>query len=189
MTRGGQWSLVPRTRSSHEFSEPPDANFGFNGGTSNNRFASVLVDSEVRTSVPKRVTNFGIGTLACVLIALTALAGCSHFLFAEREPWRHDAEIACVNAGAVKETPQRVRISAISGPGICGMDYPIRVAALGDNSPLAYDETPPRPPAAIPGGSIPQDVPQVVSQGWPDALSRKVRPSAYQSSTNQTGAI
>jgi len=190
MTRGVQWSQVPQTRSSHKFSELPDANFGFKGGTGN-RFASVPVDSEVRTSAPQRVTNFGIWTLACflVLIALLTLAGCSHFLFAERESWRHDAELACLNAGAVKETPQRVRISAISGPGICGMDYPIRVAALGDNSPLAYDETPPRPPAAIPGGSIPQDVPQVVSQGWPDALSRKVRPSAYQSSTNQTGAI
>src|SRR5215467_6920493 len=133
MTRGGQWSLVPRTRSSHEFLEPPDA-------------------------------NFGIGTLACfiVLIALIALAGCSHFLFAEREPWRRDAEIACLNTGAVKETPQRVRISAISGPGICGMDYPVRVAALGDNPPLAYSDAPPRPPGNIPTGSLPPDVPPIV---------------------------
>src|SRR3974390_3844088 len=122
MTRRVQWSHVPRVLNSHEFSEPPDANFGFNGGTSNNKFASVLVDSKVRTGVPPRATNFGIGTLSCfiVLIALIALAGCSHFLFAEREPWRHDAEIACLNTGAVKETPQRVRISAISRPGIYG---------------------------------------------------------------------
>jgi len=189
MTRGGQWSLVPRTRSSHEFLEPPDANFGFNGGTSNNRFASVLVDSEVRTGAPQRVTNFGIGTLACfiVLIALIALAGCSHFLFAEREPWRRDAEIACLNTGAVKETPQHVRISAISGPGICGMNYPLRIAALGDSPPLAYDEAPPRPPGNIPTGALPPDVPPIVSHGshgWPDALSRKTPPS-----TNQAGPI
>src|SRR5262245_13889418 len=118
-----------------------------------------------------------------LLIALIALAGCSHFLFAEREPWRHDAEIACVNAGAVKETPQRVRISAISGPGICGMDYPLRVAALGDSPPLAYDEAPPRPPGNIPTGALPPDVPPLVSHGWPDALSRKTP------STNQTGPI
>src|ERR1700746_2201992 len=120
-------------------------------------------------------------SLVCfiVLIALIALAGCSHYLFAEREPWRHDAEIACLNTGAVKETPQRVRISAISGPGICGMDYPIRVAALGDNPPLAYDAEPPRPPSSIPSGGVremTQDLPPVVSQGWPDALSRKARP-------------
>ena len=185
MTRGVQWSLVPRTRSPHTASELSDANFGFEGGTGKNR--SVLIDSEVRTSVPQRATNlFGIGTLACflALIGLLALAGCSHFLFAEREPWRSDAEVACLNTGAVKETPQRVRVSAISGPGICGMDYPLRVAALGDNPPLAYGDEPPRPPAAVPGGAIAPDVPPIVSQNWPDALSRKTRPIA-----NQPGSI
>src|SRR5499427_5411929 len=101
-------------------------------------------------------------SLVCliVLMALLALAGCSHFLFAEREPWRSDAEVACLNTGAVKETPQRVRISAISGPGICGMDYPLRIAALGDNPPLAYDSEPPRPPANIPTGAPPPAVSQ-----------------------------
>src|SRR5947208_16791048 len=72
-------------------------------------------------------------SLVCfvVFVALLALAGCSHYLFAEREPWRHDAEIACINSGAVKDSPQRVRISSISGPGICGIDYTIRIAAIG----------------------------------------------------------
>jgi hypothetical protein len=121
-------------------------------------------------------------SLVCflLLIALIALAGCSHYLFAERESWRRDAEIACLNTGVVKETPQRVRISAISGPGICGMDYPLRIAALGDSPPLAYDDAPPRPPGAVPGGSISQDVPPLVSQAWPDALSRKTPPIASQ---------
>jgi hypothetical protein len=133
-------------------------------------------------------------SLVClvVLIALIALAGCSHFLFAEREPWRHDAEIACLNTGAVKETTQRVRISAISGPGICGMDYPLRVAALGDNPPLAYEaEPPPRPPGNIPTGSLPPDGPRVVTQGWPDALSRKTpnQPIASQPIASQPNPI
>jgi Extensin-like protein C-terminus len=133
-------------------------------------------------------------SLVCfvVFIALLALAGCSHYLFAEREPWRHDAEIACINSGAVKDTPQRVRISSIGGPGICGMDYPIRVAALGDNPPLAYDAEPPRPPSAIPSGGVremTQDLPPVVSQGWPDALSRKARPSPAQSSPVQSNIV
>jgi hypothetical protein len=130
-------------------------------------------------------------SLVCfiVLIALIALAGCSHYLFAEREPWRHDAEISCLNTGAVKETPQRVRISAISGPGICGMDYPLRVAALGDNPPLAYDAEPPRPPGNIPTGTVSQDVPPIVSQGWPDALSRKTRPITNQAEPIQSRAL
>src|SRR4029077_19743524 len=137
-------------------------------------------------------------SLVCfvVFIALLALAGCSHYLFAEREPWRHDAEIACINSGAVKDTPQRVRISSIGGPGICGMDYPIRVAALGDNPPLAYDAEPPRPPGAIPSGAmqnlardLPPGLPPVVSQGGPDALSRKARPSPVQPSTVQPSTM
>ena len=82
-----------------------------------------------------------------VLAALIALAGCSHYLFAEREPWRHEAEVACLNSGAVKEGPGRVRISAISGPGVCGIDYPLRVSALGDSAPLGYDDEPMRPPS------------------------------------------
>jgi Extensin-like protein C-terminus len=115
-----------------------------------------------------------------VFLALLALAGCSHYFLAEREPWRHDAELTCLNSGAVKETPQRVRISSVNGPGICGMDYPIRVAAIGDAAPLAYDAEPPRPPGSIPG-ALPEasrDLPPVMSQGWPDAMSRKTRPSA-----------
>jgi hypothetical protein len=124
------------------------------------------------------------------LVALIALAGCSHYLFAEREPWRHDAEIACLDTGAVKETPQRVRVSAISGPGICGMDYPLRVAALGDNPPLAYDsDPPPRPPGNIPTGALPPDMPSMMSHNWPDGLSRKPRPSASQSTTIQSHAL
>src|SRR6516164_2604528 len=55
---------VPRTRSSHKFAACSDANFGFKSGTTKDRLASVIVDSEVRTSVPQMITNFGIGTLA-----------------------------------------------------------------------------------------------------------------------------
>ena len=91
-----------------------------------------------------------------VVAALIALAGCSHYLFAEREPWRRDAEVACLNSGAVKEGPERVRISAISGPGICGADYPLRVSALGDSAPLGYDDEPVRPPSEIPNAAMPQ---------------------------------
>jgi hypothetical protein len=91
-----------------------------------------------------------------ILVALIALAGCSHYMLAEREPWRHDAEIACLNSGAVKESPGRVRISAISGPGACGADYPLRVTELGESGPLGYNDEAPVPPGAIPNASMPQ---------------------------------
>jgi hypothetical protein len=90
-----------------------------------------------------------------VVAALIALAGCSHYLYGERENWRHDAEIACLNSGAAREGPERVRIAAITGPGICGADYPLRVAALGESTPLAYGDEPPRPPGTIPEAALP----------------------------------
>ncbi len=91
-----------------------------------------------------------------ILAALIALAGCSHYWIGERETWRRDAEIACLNSGAVKETPERVRIAAIDGPGMCGMDYPLRVSALGTSAPLGYDEEPLRPPGTIPDAGMPR---------------------------------
>jgi Extensin-like protein C-terminus len=94
-----------------------------------------------------------------VLVTLIALAGCSHFMLAEREPWRHDAEIACLNSGAVKESPTRVRISSISGPGACGADYPLRVSALGESGPLGYTDEAPVPPGSVPNASLPQHWP------------------------------
>src|SRR5262245_42771363 len=81
---------------------------------------------------------------------LGVLTGCSGgFFFAEREPWRREAELTCLNAGAVREGPGVVRIAAIRGPGVCGADYPFKVSVLGASSPLGYsDEL--RPPGDIP---------------------------------------
>jgi extensin-like protein len=88
---------------------------------------------------------------------LVSLAGCGRGLFQseEREPWRAEAEIACLKSGAVKETADLVRISPISGPGVCGAEFPLKVAALGEsNGSLGFaDEL--RPPAPI-GGNQPR---------------------------------
>src|SRR5258707_2491116 len=67
---------------------------------------------------------------------LVSLAGCGRGFFqsAEREPWRAEAEIACLKSGAVKENAELVRISPISRPGVCGAEYPLKVAALGASS-------------------------------------------------------
>ena len=73
------------------------------------------------------------------------------FQSAEREPWRAEAELACLKSGAVREGADLVRINPISGPGICGAEYPLKVAALGESGgSLGYsDEL--RPPAGLPG--------------------------------------
>ena len=73
--------------------------------------------------------------------------------YAEREPWRREAEVACLNSGTVRESTALVRIEPISGPGMCGADFPLKVAALGESPAYGYSEEPVRPPGAIPGGS------------------------------------
>ena len=83
---------------------------------------------------------------------LVSLAGCGRGFFqsAEREPWRAEAEIACLKSGAVKETPDLVRISPISGPGACGAEFPLKVAALGESSgSFGFADNDLRPPANI----------------------------------------
>jgi hypothetical protein len=81
---------------------------------------------------------------------LGVLTGCGGgYFFAEREPWRHDAELTCLNSGAVREGPGVVRIRAIRGPGVCGADFPFKVSVLGESSPLGYSDDL-RPPGDIP---------------------------------------
>src|SRR5262245_43722001 len=94
---------------------------------------------------------------------LGVLSGCSGgYFLAEREPWRHQAEASCINSGAVKEGVGKVRVTAISGPGMCGADFPLKVSRLGDDAPLAYTDDL-RPPGAIPGR------PATASPRWPIA--------------------
>jgi Extensin-like protein C-terminus len=99
-----------------------------------------------------------------VLAGLAMLAGCGGFPFAQREAWRTEAEVECLSAGSVKEGPGIVRLSPIRGPGICGAEYPLRVAMFGESGPLAFDD--PRPPGTIPSGP----------SNWP-IRSRDVRPA------------
>ena len=83
---------------------------------------------------------------------LVSLAGCGRGFFQseEREPWRAEAEIACLKSGAVKENAELVRIDPISGPGVCGAEFPLKVAALGESSgTFGFADDDLRPPANI----------------------------------------
>src|SRR5438034_1068999 len=113
-------------------------------------------------------------------IVLAALAGCGRGFFqsAEREPWRTEAEVACLKSGAVKENADLVRVNPISGPGVCGAEYPLKVAALGESSGIfGFADDSLRPPAEI--GNQPRwpisQPPQSSSQSssYPDAVVRQ----------------
>jgi hypothetical protein len=118
-------------------------------------------------------------------IVLVTLAGCGRGFFQEREPWRAEAEIACLKSGAVKEGPDLVRIEPISGPGVCGAEFPLKVAALGENmSSYGFADEDLRPPAPIgrePNWPIRQPQPAYATQ--PSAPSSyPPRPVAPQTS-------
>jgi hypothetical protein len=93
----------------------------------------------------RRVARYLVGSLVVL-----GLAACGKQWLAERETWRHEAEVACLKSGQVKESALVVRAQPISGPGMCGADFPLKVAAIGEGNPIGYaDEL--RPPGSIPG--------------------------------------
>ncbi|WP_339031395.1 extensin family protein [Bradyrhizobium symbiodeficiens] len=102
-------------------------------------------------------------------IVLVSLAGCGRGFFqAEREPWRAEAEAACLKSGAVKEGPDLVRIDPISGPGMCGAEFPLKVAAIGEaSSSYGFADEELRPPGSI--GSQPR---------WPVTQPRSNYPAS-----------
>lgn len=105
-------------------------------------------------------------------VALVTLAGCGKgwFSFEQREPWRREAEAKCLSSGAVKEGPGIVRIEPINGPGMCGADFPLKVAALGEGSALGFGPEAVRPPGAI-GRS------NTAEPRWPDSQPAYAAPA------------
>jgi hypothetical protein len=84
--------------------------------------------------------------VACVLVLLDA---CGRSWFEERPAWRHDAEVACLKSGAVKQGAGIAELRPIQGPGMCGADFPLRVTMLGEGGPLGFADDP-RPPGTVP---------------------------------------
>jgi hypothetical protein len=69
---------------------------------------------------------------ALALVGL-GVTGCA-FRFEQREAWRAQAEEACLAQKLVRPSAYMSRMSAIDGPGTCGMSYPFKVAALADGA-------------------------------------------------------
>lgn len=114
----------------------------------------------------KRGAYFSIAGLTVVL----AVAGCGRGMlqYGERASWRHQAEVNCLKAGGVKIGTGVVQVSPIDGPGMCGADFPLKVAALGESSAAIGYADVPRPPGGIPrAGETPN---------WPPTQTRYAPP-------------
>ena len=112
-------------------------------------------------------------------LVLVSLAGCGRGFFQseEREPWRAEAEIACLKSGAVKENAELVRIDPISGPGVCGAEFPLKVSALGEaSSSFGFADEDLRPPGSI--GNQPR---------WPVSPPPPPRPPPYPDNARAPG--
>lgn len=126
-----------------------------------------------RARMTRGVSLYLVGSLV-----LVALSGCGRgFFTAEREPWRAEAERACLKSGAVKETPDLVRVDPISGPGVCGAEYPLKVAAIGESSMTFGFADDLRPPAAI--GNQPRWPVAQPSYPPPSYPQASLRPAVY----------
>lgn len=105
-------------------------------------------------------------TLSIAGGVLLTLASCGRGFFdmGQRAPWRHEAEVSCLKSGVVKIGI--TRMDPMEGPGVCGMDFPLKVTALGEPSDLLGYADDLRPPAPIPNAPSP-DLPQ-----WPSSETR-----------------
>ncbi|MFA6266789.1 MAG: extensin family protein [Pseudolabrys sp.] len=109
--------------------------------------------------------------LGCGFAVLLALAGCGRSAMwqGDRAAWRGQAEAQCMQSGAVKIGSGVVRIAPIEGPGVCGADFPLKVAALGEGgASYGYADAPPRPPGGV-GRNMPD---------WPASQPRYSTPAA-----------
>jgi hypothetical protein len=70
---------------------------------------------------------------ALAFIGLT-LAGCGLFRYEQREAWRNQAEAACISQKLVQPTAYMSRLSAIEGPGACGINHPFKIVAFASGS-------------------------------------------------------
>lgn len=76
------------------------------------------------------------GLVAFFALSLVGLGltGCGLFRFEQREPWRAQAEEACLSQRLVQPSAYMALSSKIDGPGVCGMDHPFKVAAFNNGS-------------------------------------------------------
>jgi hypothetical protein len=73
----------------------------------------------------------GLSVAAC-LGALVGCAGGGTFNSGQRAPWRGKVEEACLTGGAVHASAYVTPMETIDGPGVCGLERPLRVSGLAE---------------------------------------------------------
>jgi hypothetical protein len=83
------------------------------------------------------------GVVPYLVVPLVALGvfGCRVYDFAEREPWRNEAEQRCLAANPIRASSYLEPTPEI-GRGACGMTQPFKVGAIGDGTLSGAREQP-----------------------------------------------
>jgi hypothetical protein len=68
--------------------------------------------------------------VAISVAALLACGGGGTFNSGQRAPWRGQTERACLAGGAVQASAHVQPMEEIDGPGVCGLERPLRVSGL-----------------------------------------------------------
>jgi hypothetical protein len=105
----------------------------------------------------------GLAVAACVA-ALVGCGGGGTFNMGQRAPWRGEAERACLASGAVQASAYVRPMEEIDGPGVCGLERPLRVSGLSHGRVWVA-------PAATVGCPL--------TAGLERWLRRSVQPAAY----------
>jgi hypothetical protein len=71
----------------------------------------------------------GLAVAAC-LGALIGCGGGGTFNSGTRAPWRGEREQACLTSGVLRASSSIQPMSKIDGPGVCGLDVPLKVSGL-----------------------------------------------------------
>jgi hypothetical protein len=120
--------FAPRPKRRHPLREKNGD--GMAGGAVQNSFRKYTQsDAMARCTWP-----FALGAFA-----LFGLAGCGWVERAERPAWRAQAENLCLARGLVKPSAYIEAMSAIDGPGICGMTHPFKITAIA-NGEISLDK-------------------------------------------------
>jgi hypothetical protein len=82
--------------------------------------------SAIRAQAIRTSTRMGLAILA----GAAFLSGCGFVRYEQREPWRGEAEAACMKAGIVRESEFVRMTKPIDGAGVCGLDIPLKVQAF-----------------------------------------------------------
>jgi len=89
--------------------------------------------------------------LILIAFATILLAGCGRFTNQQREPWRREAELACMRSKAINPGDYIKKSPPIGNSWSCGADFPLKVSAFanettasipGQNGGLMTDITP-----------------------------------------------